>query len=60
MIEPARLIDEVPEEVLAETRVLAGEDQRVRVVEVVVRAVEHAVAEAHLLALRNRRVVTTP
>src|SRR3569623_1699705 len=34
VIEPARLIDEVPEEVLAETRVLAGEAQRVRVVEV--------------------------
>ena len=54
MIEPARLIDEVPEEVLAEAGILAGQDQRVRVVEVGVLLVEHAVAEADDLALGER------
>ena len=53
VIEPARLIDEVPEDVLAESGIFARQDQRVRVIEVVVLFVEHAVAEADGLALQE-------
>src|SRR5262249_5566448 len=50
VIEPARLADEVPEVVFTQAGVLAGEDQRVGVVKIIVLPVEDAVAVANHLA----------